>query len=621
MVRKALIVAAGLGLIGLALWYGLSGEPEEEVPFSAFLQKVERSPRAFQASGIRISATSTDRGHALFRGAWEGGGAFVSSGYLSGPVLERLEQARLPYQIAAPESGFSQILFTAGLPFLTVLILWLLFTRQLLAGSTGMARRLSRSPARRAAGDQVKVTFADVAGVDEVMAEFQETIAFLREPRKFSRLGGRIPKGALMIGPPGTGKTLLARAIAGEAGVPFLSLSGSDFVEMFVGVGASRVRSLFEEAKELAPCLVFIDEIDAVGRQRGSGIGGGHDEREQTLNQLLVEMDGFEPNQGVLVIAATNRPDVLDPALLRPGRFDRLLVVARPDRAGRAGILRVHTMKVPLSEDVDLDTIARGTAGFVGADLANLVNEAALAAAHADHERVEMADLDRAKDKVLMGPERRSMVISGADQRAIATHQAGHALVGKLMIDSDPIYKVTIVPRGTKLGVTQQLPSEERLNLSATGARDQLTVTMGGRAAEEIVLGQVTTSATDDIVSATTLARQMVCDWGMSERLGPVSHGSGSRVVFLGREISEKSRHSQKTAGEIDGEVRRLVSEGHARASRLLRANLDKLKLIVDALLEHETISSADIDLLLAGKTLDRLPIQARTNLIDPAPA
>jgi cell division protease FtsH len=603
--RRTLVGLAALVLIGVGLWSRFEGEASEEVSFSAFLQRVERSPQDFAPEGIQIAISDTPR-HAVFRGSWSGGGPFFTAGYLSEPILEKLRQANLPYQITAPPSRTWTRMLISALPLLVVLILAWLFARQLMSGGLGMARRLNRSPARRASKDSTKVTFADVAGVDEVMAEFQETIEFLRHPKKFTRLGGRIPKGALMIGPPGTGKTLLARAIAGEADVPFLSLSGSDFVEMFVGVGASRVRSLFEEAKQLAPCLIFIDEIDAVGRQRGSGIGGGHDEREHTLNQLLVEMDGFEPNTGVLVIAATNRSDVLDPALLRPGRFDRMLIVSRPDRAGRAGILQVHTMKTPLSEGVDLDVIARGTPGFVGADLANLVNEAALYAARADRNQVEMVDLERAKDKVLMGPERRSMVISPADQRAIATHQAGHALVGKLMADSDPVYKVSMIPRGSKLGVTQQLPSEDSRNLSATAARDQLALAMGGRAAEEIVLGQVTTSAADDIVTATSLARQMVCDWGMSELLGPVSHGQGPRMVFLGRDLSEPSRHSKKTAGTIDQEVRRLVGEGHDRARRVVRENLDKLKLIADALLEHETISSAEIDLLFAGKKLDR---------------
>jgi cell division protease FtsH len=606
--RKALIAIPALVLIGLGLMRWLDGDVDEEIAFSVFLQRVERSPQAFHADGIQIWGTTTRR-HAEYRGKWQDGGGFVAAGHLSSPMLEKIRQAGIPYVIKAPSSGAWQRLLIGGLPFVAVLILGFLLMRMLMGGgNAGLLRRLNRSPARRASKDQTKVTFADVAGIDEVRAEFEETIAFLRQPSNFTRLGGRIPKGALMVGPPGTGKTLLARAIAGEAQVPFLSLSGSDFVEMFVGVGASRVRSLFEEAKQLAPCLVFIDEIDAVGRQRGSGIGGGHDEREQTLNQLLVEMDGFEPNTGVLVIAATNRPDVLDPALLRAGRFDRVLVVARPDRAGRTGILQVHTSKTPLSAEVDLDIIARGTPGFVGADLANLVNEAALAAARADREQVGMADLERAKDKVLMGAERRSLVISASDQRAIATHQAGHALVGKLMADSDPVYKVSIVPRGSKLGITQQLPSEDRHNLSATGARDQLTVTMGGRAAEEILLEQVTTSAADDIANATSLARQMVCSWGMSERLGPVAHGSGPRMVVMGRELSEPSRHSQKTAGEIDQEVRRLVREGHDRARRLLRANVDNLKLIADALLEHETISSAEIDLLLAGQKIARPP-------------
>ncbi len=604
---KIAIAVLLLAVVGTGLWYGQRDPEVGEIPFSTFLLELDRSPPAFR-NGIEIVASDT-RHHAVFRGSWQDErGPFLSRGYLDQPVLDRLARAQLGYQVTAPPGRGWLGTFTTIVPMLVFLVLIFLLIRTVMGGGMGMARRLSRSPARRSSPDDRKVTFADVAGIDEVLGEFQETIAFLRNPQKFTRLGGRIPKGALMVGPPGTGKTLLARAIAGEAGVPFLSLSGSDFVEMFVGVGASRVRSLFEEAKKLAPCLVFIDEIDAVGRQRGSGVGGGHDEREHTLNQLLVEMDGFEPNGGVLVLAATNRPDVLDPALLRPGRFDRTLVVSRPDRAGRAGILQVHTLKTPLSDQVDLEIIARGTPGFVGADLANLVNEAALAAARADRTQIEMSDLERAKDKVLLGPERRSMVISPADQRAIAVHQAGHALVGKLMTDSDPVYKVTVIPRGSKLGLTQQQPVEDRWSLSATGARDQLTVAMGGRAAEEIVLGQVTTSAADDIVTATDLARQMVCAWGMSERLGPVSHAGGSRSVFLGREMTERSPHSEKTAGEIDREVRRLVGEGQARARHLVRTNLDKLKLITDALLEHETISSAEIDLLFAGEPIPHKP-------------
>jgi cell division protease FtsH len=604
--RWSLIALIALVMIGFLVSNWPEGESEQEIPFSAFVLKLERTPSEFHPEGISIRPSGRPH-QALFRGHWRSGGAFFTQGYLDSAVLEKLRSAQLSYQILAPPSGTLKDLLIGALPLLMVLVVCALLLRQLLRGNLDLARRLNRSPARRSTGERARVTFADVAGIDEVMAEFQEVIAFLRHPKKFTGLGGRIPKGALMVGPPGTGKTLLARAIAGEAEVPFLSLSGSEFVEMFVGVGASRVRSLFAEARQLAPCLIFIDEIDAVGRQRGSGIGGGHDEREHTLNQLLVEMDGIEDNQGVLIIAATNRPDVLDPALLRPGRFDRLLVVAPPDRGGRAGILKLHTLRTPLADDVDLEVIARGTPGLVGADLANLVNEAALAAARGNRDRLDMADLEAAKDKVLLGRERRSMVVSPADQQAIATHQAGHALIGKLMVESDPIYKVSMIPRGSKLGVTQQLPTEDSRNLSAAGARDQLTVAMGGRAAEEIVLGQITTSAADDIEKATSLARQMVCAWGMSERLGPVAHGQGRRMVLMGRELGEPAaRHSQHTAGAIDEEVRRLVGEGQARARHLVRTNLDKLKLITDALLEHETISGAEIDLLFAGGKIDR---------------
>ncbi|MBL8741791.1 MAG: ATP-dependent zinc metalloprotease FtsH, partial [Myxococcales bacterium] len=453
---------------------------------------------------------------------------------------------------------------------------------------------------------QKKVTFRDVAGVDEAKDELQEIIEFLKEPQKFQKLGGRIPKGVLMMGPPGTGKTLLARAIAGEAGVPFFSISGSDFVEMFVGVGASRVRDLFEQGKKHAPCIIFIDEIDAVGRHRGAGLGGGHDEREQTLNQLLVEMDGFESNEGVIIIAATNRPDVLDPAIMRPGRFDRRIIVNRPDVRGREGILRVHTKKVPLSADVDLDIIARGTPGFVGADLENLVNEAALLAARQDKDVVGMLDFEMAKDKVLMGTERRSMVINDEEKKTTAWHEAGHALVAKLQEKlADPVHKVTIIPRGPALGITQQLPKEDRLSMSRAFAMTRLSVLMGGRVAEEIAFGHFTTGASNDIKQASNLARRMVTEFGMSDRIGPIHYGTDDDNVFLGKDFSAPRRYySEGIAQMIDEEVKRLVEEGHEAARTILTQHRDILDKLAQALLDRETLDADDVDAIVNGREL-----------------
>ena len=491
------------------------------------------------------------------------------------------------------------------LPMVFLLAMFYLFMRQLQAGG-GKAMSFGKSRARLLSESQNKVTFADVAGIAEAKDELEEIIAFLKDPKKFQKLGGRIPKGVLMMGPPGTGKTLLARAIAGEAGVPFFSISGSDFVEMFVGVGASRVRDLFEQGKKHAPCIVFIDEIDAVGRHRGAGLGGGHDEREQTLNQLLVEMDGFESSEGVIIVAATNRPDVLDPAILRPGRFDRRIVVNRPDVRGREGILQVHTKKVPLATDVDLEIIARGTPGMVGADLENLVNEAALLAARQDKDTVSMTDFEMAKDKVLMGAERRSMVISDAEKRTTAWHEAGHALVAKLLEkNSDPVHKVTIIPRGPALGLTQQLPKEDRLSMSRDYAQARLSVLMGGRVAEEIVFGQYTTGAGNDIKQASGLARRMVTEFGMSELIGPIAYGSDEESVFLGRDFTSRQRdYSERVANQIDDEVRRFVMAGYTEARDLLtehRAVLDKL---AAALLERETLDGEEVDALVAGRDL-----------------
>jgi cell division protease FtsH len=491
------------------------------------------------------------------------------------------------------------------LPMVFLLVMFYLFMRQLQAGG-GKAMSFGKSRARLLSEAQNKVTFADVAGIDEAKDELEEIIAFLKDPKKFQKLGGRIPKGVLMMGPPGTGKTLLARAIAGEAGVPFFSISGSDFVEMFVGVGASRVRDLFEQGKKHAPCIIFIDEIDAVGRHRGAGLGGGHDEREQTLNQLLVEMDGFESNEGVIIVAATNRPDVLDPAILRPGRFDRRIVVNRPDVRGREGILRVHTKKVPLGTDVDLEILARGTPGFVGADLENLVNEAALLAARQDKDVVTMADFEMAKDKVLMGAERRSMVISDQEKKTTAWHEAGHALVAKLLEkNADPVHKVTIIPRGPALGLTQQLPKEDRLSMSRDFARARIAVCMGGRVAEELVFGQFTTGAGNDIKQASNLARRMVTEFGMSDVIGPISYASDEESVFLGRDFTSRRRdYSETIANQIDDEVRRFIMEGYNEARRLLTDNREVLDKLAVALLERETLDAEEVDAIAGGRDL-----------------
>jgi cell division protease FtsH len=469
-----------------------------------------------------------------------------------------------------------------------------------------------KAKARLVSEGSPKVTFKDVAGADEAKEELAEIIAFLRDPKKFTRLGGHIPKGVLLMGPPGTGKTLLARAIAGEAGVPFFSISGSDFVEMFVGVGASRVRDLFEQSKKNAPCIIFIDEIDAVGRHRGAGLGGGHDEREQTLNQLLVEMDGFESNEGVILIAATNRPDVLDPALLRPGRFDRRVVVPRPDLGGRSEILKVHTKKVPLDENVDLELIARGTPGFSGADLANLVNEAALVAARDNKSKVEQYDFESAKDKVLMGAERKSMIISEKEKLITAYHEAGHTLVAKSVPNADPVHKVTIIPRGRALGLTQQLPIEDRYNLSRSYALDRIAILFGGRIAEDIIFGEITTGAGNDIEVATDLARKMVCEWGMSEKLGPLTFGKKEEAIFLGREIAQHQEYSEQTAVEIDAEVRRIISEQFSRAREIVLGQRDELKRIAEALIEYETLEGDEVQALIEGRTLTREPPKVR---------
>jgi cell division protease FtsH len=527
-----------------------------------------------------------------------------------GTLTKEIRDAKIPYAVKSKdESSIWPQVLVWWLPMLLLVGIFFLFMRQLQSGG-GKAMSFGKSKAKLLSDHQNRVTFKDVAGVEEAKDEVEEIIAFLKDPKKFTRLGGRIPKGVLMMGPPGTGKTLLARAIAGEAGVPFFSISGSDFVEMFVGVGASRVRDLFEQGKKNAPCIIFIDEIDAVGRHRGAGLGGGHDEREQTLNQLLVEMDGFESNDGVIIIAATNRPDVLDPALLRPGRFDRRIVVPRPDLRGRMGILQVHTRKVPLG-GVDLEILARGTPGFSGADLEFLVNEAALIAARRDKDKVEMEDFEEAKDKVLMGAERRSMIISEKEKRTTAVHESGHALVARF-IDTlggdsvDPVHKVTIIPRGRALGVTQQLPHEDRLNMTREFAQNQISILMGGRVAEEIVFGQKTTGAGNDIERATELARSMVTEWGMSDEFGPLNFSAGKQEVFLGRDFSSSERHSEDTAQRIDAEIRRIVVDQYNRAMEILTSHRKELEQIAEALLEYETLDGGDIDALLRGERIER---------------
>ncbi len=516
-----------------------------------------------------------------------------------GPIKSDVVQEKLKLQgvaveyVEAREGGWGTA-FLQWLPVVFVVILLVFLMRQLQVGG-GKAMQFGKSRARLLNEDTKTVTFEDVAGIEEAQEELEEIVFFLRSPEKVTRLGGRIPKGVLLMGPPGTGKTLLARAIAGEAGVPFFSISGSDFVEMFVGVGASRVRDLFEQGKKSAPCIIFIDEIDAVGRHRGAGLGGGHDEREQTLNQLLVEMDGFEANEGVILVAATNRPDVLDPALLRPGRFDRRVIVPRPDIKGRELILGIHGRELPLSEDVDLSIVARGTPGFTGADLANVMNEAALLAARRESETVAMSDIEVAKDKVMMGAERRSMVIPEEEKRTTAYHEAGHALVAALLPGADPIHRVTIVPRGRALGLTQQLPEQDRFTQDKSSLLNNITILMGGRAAEEVALDQVTTGAGNDIERATELARKMVCEWGMSEAMGPLSFGKKEEAIFLGREVAQHQEYSEQTATQIDSEVRRIVSSGYDQAVKLLKAHIQALHDLSAVLLDRETVTGEDV--------------------------
>jgi len=528
-------------------------------------------------------------------------------------LANRLLERNVIVSAREPATSPWAALLYSWAPILLMIGFWIFFMRQMQSGGN-KALSFGKSKAKLSSSAQKKVTFKDVAGVDEAKDELQEIIDFLREPQKFQKLGGRIPKGVLLMGPPGTGKTLLARAVAGEANVPFFSISGSDFVEMFVGVGASRVRDLFEQGKKNAPCIVFIDEIDAVGRHRGAGLGGGHDEREQTLNQLLVEMDGFESNEGVILVAATNRPDVLDPALLRPGRFDRRIVVNRPDVKGREGILGVHTKKIPMSDDVDVAVLARGSSGFSGADLANLVNEAALNAARYNQKVVRMLDFEFAKDKVLMGAERRSMIISESEKRVTAIHEAGHALLTVMLPHADPIHKVTIIPRGMALGLTQQLPIDEKHNYSREYLEDQIAILLGGRIAEEITIGSITTGAGNDLERATELSRRMVCEWGMSHAMGPLTFGKKEEQIFLGREIAQHQDYSEDTALRIDQEVKRFVTDNYARAQNVLLEHKQKLLELADALLARETLDAEQVRRIASGLPVD----DAATTVVPP---
>jgi cell division protease FtsH len=532
-------------------------------------------------------------------------------------LVKDLRKYSVTIEAHKPKESTYVVTLLSWLPMLVLIGIWIFFMRQMQSGGN-KALSFGKSKARLSSSQAKKVTFKDVAGVDEAKEELEEIIEFLKEPQKFQKLGGKIPKGVLLMGPPGTGKTLLARAISGEANVPFFSISGSDFVEMFVGVGASRVRDLFEQGKKNAPCIIFIDEIDAVGRHRGAGLGGGHDEREQTLNQLLVEMDGFESNDGVILIAATNRPDVLDPALLRPGRFDRRVVVPRPDVKGREEILKVHTRKIPLADDVDLPVLARGSPGFSGADLANLVNEAALNAARYSKKVVYMDDFEGAKDKVLMGTERRSLIISEKERRLTAYHEAGHAMVAYFMPHADPIHKVTIIPRGMALGVTQQLPIDDRHNYTREYLESTLSVMMGGRVSEETFMGVLSTGAGDDLEKATDMARKMVCEWGMSEQMGPLTFGKKEEQIFLGREISQHRDYSESTAVLIDQEVKRIALQAYERAKEVVRANRDALIRVAEALLEYEVLDGEEVAALVKGEGMAALAARKRAQRTRP---
>ena len=593
-----------VAIVAVGLVYGFfknTANPREELTYTKFVQKVEEG----LVAKVEISGKET----LTIDGEYRNESAakikhFRTTAINEERLLSMLRSAGVDITVNEASDSAYLITLMSWAPILLIVAIWIFFMRQMQSGGN-KALSFGKSKAKLSSTQGKKVTFKDVAGVEEAKEELQEIIEFLKEPQKFQKLGGRIPKGVLLMGPPGTGKTLLARAIAGEANVPFFSISGSDFVEMFVGVGASRVRDLFEQGKKNAPCLIFIDEIDAVGRHRGAGLGGGHDEREQTLNQLLVEMDGFESNEGVILIAATNRPDVLDPALLRPGRFDRRVVVARPDVRGREEIMRVHTRKIPLADDVDVAVLARGTPGFSGADLASLVNEAALMAARVGRKAVTQRDFEGAKDKVLMGSERKSMVISENEKRTTAYHEAGHALVAFIHSDSDPIHKVTIIPRGMALGVTQQLPVDDRHTYSREYLEARIAVAMGGRIAEEIFLGTRTTGAGNDLEVATEMARKMVCEWGMSENMGPLTFGKKEEQIFLGKELAQHKDYSEATAIMIDREVKRIITECYEKARQIVLENKDPLQRIAEALLEREVLEADEVARLVRGEPLE----------------
>lgn len=587
---KKILFWMSLGLfmiLLLNLWNTPSPGVEDQVIFSDFMAKVENGDLLkVTIKGHHVSGVLKDNSRLRT----------YSADYPD--LVQALREKGVQIEIKPPDESpwYMSFLMLWG-PFVLFLGLFVFFMRRMQTGNQALS--LVKSRARMLTDDRKKVTFSDVAGIDEAKEEVQETVEFLKDPRKFQKLGGRIPKGVLVVGPPGTGKTLLAKAIAGEAGVPFFSISGSDFVEMFVGVGASRVRDMFEQAKKHAPCIIFIDEIDAVGRSRGAGLGGGNDEREQTLNQLLVEMDGFDTTEGIILVAATNRPDVLDPALLRPGRFDRQVVVNQPDLRGRTEILKVHTKKVPVAVDVELEKIARGTPGFSGADLENLVNEAALWAARQNKHEVGAVDFDMAKDKIMMGAERKSLILTDEEKRVTAYHEAGHALMAKLLPGTDPVHKVSIIPRGRALGVTMQLPTDDRHNYSKEFLYNTLAILMGGRVAEELVFKQVTTGAGNDLERATALARQMVCEWGMSEKLGPLVFGQKEESMFLGRSFGSKRDVSDEMALEIDREIKRLVTENYERAKRVLTEQMASLKSLAEALLEKEVLDTLEIDQII----------------------
>jgi len=595
----ALWMVIGLIVIVLFNVFQASQPSRDKLVFSDFLKRVEQGEvREVLIRGKSVTGKLAD------------GNTFRTFTADYPDLIKVLKDKGVKIAVEPEDSNPWYAYLLQWVPMLLFIGVWIFFMRQMQGGGA-KALSFGKARARLISEKQNKITFQDVAGVEEAKEELREIIEFLKDPPKFQKLGGKIPKGVLLVGPPGTGKTLLAKAIAGEANVPFFSISGSDFVEMFVGVGASRVRDLFEQGKKHAPCIIFMDEIDAVGRHRGAGLGGGHDEREQTLNQLLVEMDGFETNEGVILIAATNRPDVLDPALLRPGRFDRHVVVARPDVKGREEILKVHTRRVPLAPKVDLTVLARGTSGFSGADLANLVNEAALLGARQDKKSVEMIDFENAKDKVLMGVERRSMIIPEAEKRTTAYHEGGHALVAYLLPGADPLHKVTIIPRGRALGLTMQLPTDDRYSYSKEFLVNQVIILLGGRSAEELVFQQQTTGAGNDLEKATEMARKMVCEWGMSDKMGPLTFGKAEEHVFLGREMSRPKDYSEETAVLIDSEIKRIVTDCASRARQLLESNLEKLHVLARALLERETLDGEEINRLLLARPFQEAPTPA----------